>query len=1387
MTKRPPTTITRHALACVLFTSACLLGLALVFGSAPALAAKTRLSTSFGGQGSADGLFEKPAGVAVGEASVSKPAEYVYVVDRGDNRVEQFSAATGAFIAAWGWGVSDGKAEYEVCTSGCGAGIAGSGAGQLDSPQAIAVDNSANPLDPSAGDVYVANTADNAIEKFGPDGEYIGQVQETTAGSPFASELYGVAVDPNGELWVYLSGKEIDNFSDAAANEFISTRDDEFGTNPGFAVDSEDNLYVIRGSETVAKLTSSGAVISEEVDPESATAAAVDLATGEVYIDNVKTVGVFSSSLSFVERFGGTYLEPNGYGGGIAVSSATNKVYVADATTDIVDVFTPPVPLPTVSIEAATGVEKEKGGVIVATLNGRVDPEEEAVTECYFEYGPSLPSGKTAPCEPLAAEIVAGKEFVNVHATVSSLLLSASYVYRLVAANKNGPTSSATNAQFNTPAAVEGVGGCSVPDAEDENEGAALHGSLEPLGEPAGWYFEYGETTAYGLRTSEETSESAGQVTPAVKIANLKPYTTYHCRLVAHNAYGTTDGADGEFMTYGPLVLEGQSFEKVGSIDATVRAVFDPRGLRGTTLASTYYFEYGPTAEYGLRTQETSVGAGKGTVAALAHLNGLQSDAEYHFRIVATDARGTVDGPDATFTTFSTIGSGLPDDRIYEMVSPPEDNNADIYVPESSEEGGGSGNHLAEEGVTITQHPFQVSPEGNAVVYVGDPSFGGNGDIGELGGNNYLATRTAEGWKASSIMPPVKYVEYRGFSSNLSVGVFDAGGSFDKTPLSEEAPGDGYNVIYRHTLSDDNDSYQPLFTKTPRNRGPEEFGFDEEETLFSEQYRPTDDLYAGASADFSHILFEVNAALTPEAADPGREKDDLYEWVDGRLSSVDVLPGGEPAPNATFGGYQPEPESVNGFEKMPDLSHVISADGSRVFWTDLATGDLYVRENGTTTVQVDATHGPEPGGGGNFQTASSDGSKVFFTDCKRLTADSTAVFSSGCNEAGRSAHKNAALSGNDLYEYDVESGELTDLTVDHNASDALGANVQGVIGASEDGEYVYFIADGVLTEGENAEGREPAAGDPNLYLSRDGQTTFIATLDAESDNPPGPPGGTVAGDWVPTLGRRTAEVTPDGQGVVFVTTNSFTGYHNAGFREVYVYDAQSGKLACASCLPTGEAPTAESYLPISGASNATFQLRWISEDGSRVFFNSAAALVAHATSGAMNVYEWERDGAGSCRDPRDCIYLLSGGTSPQGSYLVGASASGDDVFFVTRAQLASQDGSEAYNLYDAHVGGVAPPSPPECSGTGCQGVPLAPTAFEAPASATFTGLGNFPPPAPATAAKPKTAAQLEAANLAKARKACRAKKSKGKRAGCEAKARKKYGSSKAEKSNRRAA
>jgi hypothetical protein len=1261
-----------HACRLILSVLGVALG-ALMFGSsAPALEVHV-YSASFGepctGEPCGNGQFKSPVGVAVNDSLTQPTAGDVYVVDQSDHRVERFSS-TGAYL-----GQFDGSGTFEVEGKVETGPAAPSGA--LVAPEWIAVDNSTDPLDPSAGDVYVTDNGHNVIDKFSATGAYLGQItgEASGPGNKFGQGLEGVAVDSEGRLWVYTGSGVVDNYSDTLVNEFRSYLKTPFNTEPGFAVDSEDNLYVSTGPPAprhIAKIDSSGKQLIREMDGETTTGVAVDLATNDVYLDNVGTVAAFNPEGLPIERFGAEHLVE---GSGIAVNSSSKVAYVADRSAGAVRIFTT-ILVPTVVTGTVTGVQSEGS----ATLNGTVNPEGVPVSSCSFEYGTEATYGNSVPCEP---EVSAVKPLAG-----------------------------------NVPVAVN--------------------------------------------------ANLSGLITPG---------TQYHYRLVAANANGEQQGEDHVFTAPARPTIEGEASSDVGSSIATLSARIGPGGS-----PAAYHVEYGTSQQYGSSTAEVSVGAGLQSGAVQVQLSGLQSGTPYHFRFVAENAVGTTEGADATFTTTQAISASaltLPDDRAYELVSSSSDNQDVASLP------------IGEEipGDETSPQPFRAAADGNSFAYIGYPSAeGGNGAFGRGTGNQFFATRGASAWSTSDITPTGTNAKtnYRYFSNDLSVGVI---GSF--SPISSASPVGPPGCLDLYARTREDGGYHALFT-TSQMPGP------------CEAAAP-----AGVSADDAHILYEAGGTLNAEVegAEVGLNgAANLYDSVSGHVHLVNVLPDGqpEPTPTASFGSPR------LGQEEYPDLSNVVSADGSRIFWTSLEVGGaeshkkfrpkaLYVRENDTQpqspigpkgecvvsgdacTVQIDAG---EPGcvsegkcgtGGGRFWTANSDGSRVFFTDCNRLTAHSTAVSSSGCLSE-ETPFIPARPTGNDLYEYEVSSGRLTDLTIDHNPGDSLGADVQGVVGTSEDGSYVYFVAGGVLAPGaglrkctknesqgeEEAEVREEERGllpphqGCNLYVRHDGVTVFIGGLLFADNNlsPLSGAGAAPRGDWRSALGERTAEVSADGHGLVFTSMWSLTGYDNAGLRKVFVYNALSGQVSCASCSPSGAPPPGSqeqnkrelgAYLPTTWK-NDKYMERRISDDGSRVFFETRQSLAPQDTNGLMDVYEWERDGAGSCRAAASgpesgCIYLLSGGGSSDNSYLVDSDASGENVFFTSRGRLIPQAHNENVAMYDARVNGGFPVLSLACTGTGCQGVPPAPPIFATPSSTTFNGVGNFAPPSRQAGVKPKSKAK----------------------------------------------
>lgn len=640
-----------------------------------------------------------------------------------------------------------------------------------------------------------------------------------------------------------------------------------------------------------------------------------------------------------------------------------------------------------------------------------------------------------------------------------------------------------------------------------------------------------------------------------------------------------------------------------------------------------------------------------------------------------------------------------PGSRVYELISP-------------AQKSGGIGGVFPLGTLTRSEQygqPMQSAVDGSAIIYEGEDFY-----QPRLGGiDQYLSMREPAGWSTKNLTPEAiqQNVRYAGLAPDLSTGVLS-------DELSREAPG-GFSNLYLGQ----NGNLTPLITSPPPNRTLKTFGSSFRHGLGGQPDISTLPLFAGGNAgtssvtSFSHLIFEANAVLAPNAVEGGEYENNLYEWTGAGLTAVNILPGAtESTPNASFGiNY----EDQYGTTRFPNLSHVISDDGARIFWTGENSNDsnLYMRENGVNTVQVDAA----VGGGGQFQTASADGSKVFFT---------------------KEEH---------LYEYNTSDGSTTEVG---------SSGVLGMLGASDDGAYVYFVSTSAFTPGA-------VEAQPNLYLSREEHLTFVATLSlADNETPSGTGGGGVEelGDWQRTFAGRTAEVSPNGRYVAFMAKENLTGYETldpnseAHDYEVYVYEAE-GALACASCNTDGTPPTASTILP--SAVNGVYQQRYLNDEG-QLFFSTQDPVLPEDTDGTSDVYEYRGGNIG----------LISPGSAEDEAVFADTSEKGNDVFFTTRQQLVPADKDQIIDLYDARVEGRPEEAAlSQCSGEGCH-EPVTSSLFQAPISAAFAGSGNLAPPTPQPAVvhKPLTRAQ----KLAKALKVCRARHNKHRRAVCTMRARRLY-------------
>jgi streptogramin lyase/phosphodiesterase/alkaline phosphatase D-like protein len=184
---------------------------------------------------------------------------------------------------------------------------------------------------------------------------------------------------------------------------------------------------------------------------------------------------------------------------------------------------------------------------------------------------------------------------------------------------------------------------------------ATLEAQIGPNSQSTTYQFEYGTSASYGAQTSSSSAGSgAGGVAAATSLSGLMPSTTYHFRAVATNGTGTTYGADQTFTTTTPPTATTQPATTVGLTEATLTGSVNPKGQ-----ATTYHFEWGTTAAYGIRVpaSDASVGSDSAKHSLEQMLTSLTPDQTYHFRIVATNcggcAEGTTYGADETFTSAS--------------------------------------------------------------------------------------------------------------------------------------------------------------------------------------------------------------------------------------------------------------------------------------------------------------------------------------------------------------------------------------------------------------------------------------------------------------------------------------------------------------------------------------------------------------------------------------------------------------------------------------------------------------------------------------------------------------------------------------------------------------
>jgi hypothetical protein len=1148
------------------FVAGCALAVALACLPASAPAATTHpFVSSFG-------AFASVQGVAVDQSSGD-----VYVLDAGQGGGSLFK-----FDGEGNPAQFEGLPGEPVVIEGVG------GAG--GSENELAVDNSAQA---TKGDVYVAAN-NGAIKIFGADGKALGVIGEE-APAPWG-EACGVAVDPSGNVYVGIFGGDINKYANAnpvTSGDYVSSI--AGADSPcNIAVDSEGSVFSDKWSEgpvtkypasQFGSLTASGTV----VDTKGSTLA-VNPATDEVYVDEQTQISQFGPHGEPFEAPVNTFAS-SGEGAisgslGIAVNGTSGDIYASDGKGHI-SVFGPLATLPEVTTGPNSNVTTNS-----ATVTGTVNPEGVAITTCEFEY-----------------------------------VTNGYYVSHLFTYNH------------------------SVPCASNPGNGSA------PV---------------------EVTADLSG----------LEPNVEYHYRLVAGNTAGSAHGADKAFLTLNAPVVRREFSGNIGVTSATLNATLNPM-----YFDTTYHFEYGTSTSYGTTAPvpDGDIGSGSGhhvddeesDITVSQPLTGLQAATTYHYRVVATNANGTTEGPDHTFSTWPAPGpaeaencpnaayrvgtpsAALPDCRAYEMVSPVDKNGSDI------------------EG-DYGWHTGLAAASGNRVAFTSHVGIGDTTGSGIGGGTQYVATRGSAGWSARGVTPTpasglpqifLGATRPDAFSTELDEELVEA---YDLPGLGNDAPG-ALNIYLENTED------QLLETiSTPL--GSTKVGFVDLEGATH-----------GYSSDLGVVALETPDSMLPQTDGNSNEK--LYVWEHGTLNLAGVLPDG----SIPLGGSASPVRRATYF----NLSHSVSSDGSRVFFVSPTDGSslpqLYMRKDGSSTVWVSESEASTPDLEPQhvvFETASPDGKKVLFTTSDRLT----------------DADPGGAQLGLYMYTDGPHPESESNLTfiarINSNGDDKPEELVPG-IGESDGHTRIYFMSG-------------PAPGFPveGTYLWDDGTIHFVA---AETFR--------IRGQSNFKIFEPEWDVSSDGEHFAFTTnrkqlTNEDTGPTHRGsegevhnhFQAMYVYAEPNETLRCVSCPSNGAAMASDVQMAPYATQPAVklgynFSQRFMSDDGRYVFFSTADALVPQDTNGLYDVYEYDAS--------TGKVSLLSPGTGDSSVWFFDASSNGDDAFLMTREHLVSKDRDTLVDLYDARVNGgfpEPPPPPPACVGDACQGVPSAAPVFST--ASGLTGLGN---------------------------------------------------------------
>jgi hypothetical protein len=1061
------------------------------------------------------------------------------------------------------------------------------------SQQALAVDDSTDPLDPSVGDVYVeGGYRGESLQKFNAAGEPVDwegfKGSESCGCSVSGNEIFfaaigssGVAVDPaNGDIWVageLLAEGHQGVFEFSPGGELIRevTGDEAPGLGGGRGFNNG------RGASPIEGLA---------VDPTNG-----DLLVSLTNTDDEGVVDEFDAEGAFLGQITEAGGEPVRGALGLAVDSL-GDLYVVNNNPygvvgengggpHVVDEFEAGHFVPGVRPVAVT---QDRPASVV--LNGFVDPEadlnpeKEGITDCYFEYVSEaafdksgfedLSSGGRVPCEhPDAGEIPRSDAETPVHALVSEHVESGvTYRYRLSATvggklggSLDSPTAVFTAAHAPRISATAASGVTSTF--------AQLSADIDPLGSDTTYQFQYlpeeqfkrngesftGASVAPAAPADIGSGGEAGDLVEAVgeQVGGLVPATAYRFRVVASNAAGVSEG-------------------------------------------------------------EVAGGGGE-----VAHV----------------------------FTTEPAVSVGLPDGRAYELVTPPDKEGAEDMFGEASYNLGTS-SESGDQFVLETRAIFGSFPASGVNVYVfSRHAVAGHPGLEEWGYTSLVSPVLGQ----QNVNQGVGAIEPGAFSTvavNETLGAPASEAGIASTNLLG-VPGGPYTTLHTDQFTHEVNhggvgrgfpwertevigASRDLGVLVLRSDNPALVeGGRCKADVCSEPLIPN--LYAWVGGEFGRLAVQSDG-------EPIGSCGAVLGSGEIGVRDEDADDGAVSADGSKIFFTAPIPLSEVKHRGLEGVKGCATATGEN-------PAEVYVR-SGEETIEVSA---PEEGAPEHraaheavFMGASEDGSRVFFTSEGELTANDAGIHDMELYEYDTETGKLTRVSAGD-------SGDAAGDVVSFGARKAglLEQSLKDVV-VSSDGSHVYFVARGVLAPA-NAEGRAPVTGEENLYVydTQTGRTVFIAKGSgsvAEVDEYASAPETTADGRFLlfqgGMLGRGSLQlyrydagdeglvcvscgpgfssgvglvaplslrdavegsfpvhaVSEDGS-VFFSTEASLVPQDTNGVLDVYEW--HEGEI---SLLSSGQDPLPSDFL---GAS----------PDGANVFFGTHARLVPADTSGGGNVYD----------------------------------------------------------------------------------------------------------------------------------------------------------------------